>query len=389
MGLWIGWNDREKYINMIIGVFMLFLIKQNNIKLDLSKRNVISTIFAILGFTYFSIRMEYFGLSVPFSYFLPVSLIILLNSADKIRCVSYISRWFAYLIIPSVITYLLYQAIGLPSFGELLVSDNVDQPYEYTHRVNYLFYCYADFYDIRFNGPFVEPGHLGMMSAFLLMVTGFNFRKWETWAIIIGILFTLSLSGYMLAVIGYLLYKFGEGKIKIKMVLSFLIFILIVVYIAFTYNNGDNLLFEFIISRLEPDEENGFSGNNRVFGQIDLFFAGLFTDFKLLLFGYDTDTIKYLSASGSRGTGLIMCMVKYGLFGTILGLLFYFIYGYYSNYRRKAFVLLLFVIITYWQRTYPFWFSWIICYVYGMTLIEKEKSLLKYENRNSNLSQKS
>ena len=372
MGLWIGWNGRGDYIYAVIGVFMFLFVRTNHVKLEYSKRNVISLIVVILCFTYIRINEKSLGLRVPFIFYLPVSLLILLNEEDKIKCIPHIVRWFSYLLIPSIIVYLLYQTVGLPSLGEIQVSGNVDQPYEYTHRQNYIFYCYSDFgnYAIRFNGPFIEPGHLGMMSSFLLLASGYNFKKIETWIIILGILFTLSLSGYMLAFFGYLFYQFGNGRINVKFIIGVFFFVLIVLYVAFTYNDGDNLLFELIVSRLEPDEEKGFAGNNRVFGEIDLYFATMFTDTRLLLFGYDVETMQYLSASGSRGTGLVMEIVRHGIVGAVLSILFYFVYAFNGSRGKMTFAFLAYVLMLYWQRTYPFWFAWIICYVYGLTCYE-------------------
>lgn len=389
MGLWIGWNERAKYIYALIGLIMWLLIRRDKIQLDTCKRNVISAIVLMMGYTYIGLREGDFGIRAPFSFYIPATLLVLLNKKDKICCLPYITRWFSYIIFPGIVVYLLFQTIGFPSFGELLVSNNEYQPDDYTHRINCLFYCYTDFYEIRFNGPFIEPGHLGMMSAFLLTVNGFNFRKVDTWIILTGIFFTLSLSGYMLAIIGFLVCQVVKGKISVKMILGFLLFAFFLVYVALSYNGGDNLLYEWIISRLEPDEENGIAGNNRTFGQVDLYFATQFADRELFLYGYDKDTIDYLSSSGSRGTGFIMNMVKFGLAGTLVCWSFYILYWYYSSYRKYIFLLLVYIIVMYWQRAYPFWFSWIICFVYGIVKQEDELNLRLYENRNIDISSQS
>lgn len=370
MGLWIGWNERAKYIYAFFSICMLILIKINHVKLNFTNRNKISFFLLILAYTYITYKDEQLGFRTPFSFYLPIFVLLSIDTNDRIKCLDYIYKWYAWLLVPSIITYILYQTIGLPSFGSLLVTDDIALPTEYVTRENYIFYNYAEFYEIRFNGPFIEPGHLGMMSAFLLFATGFDFRKIYTWTILVGILLTLSLSGYMLAFLGYALYQYGEGKVGFKFFILAGLFTLIVLITALTYNDGDNLFMEKIIMRLEPDEENGFAGNNRVFGQIDLYFVSLFTDFKLLLFGYDKETIEYLRESGSRGTGFIMWMVMHGLIGTISAFLFYFSYSVMSKFRKISFLSFLFVLVVFWQRSYPFWFSWIICFTYGISYHE-------------------
>lgn len=374
MGLWIGWNERAKYIYAFFGICMIALIKVNHVRLNFSIRNKWSIILLIISYTYIAYKDELIGFRTPFAFYIPISVLILIDTDDRVRCLNYIYKWYAYLLVPSIFIYLMVQSSGLPAFGRLLVNDNNVQPLEYLWRENYIFYNYADFYEIRFNGPFIEPGHLGMMSAFLLLITGYRFKQIHTWIIIVGILLSMSLSGYMLALIGYVLYKCGQGYIKLKNIISFLIFLLLVVYIAFTYNDGENLFYEMIISRLEPDEDTGFVGNNRVFGSIELYFITMFDDTKLLLFGYDNTVLEVLAESGSRGTGFTMWFVKYGLVGTIFASVFYVYYFFTSKSKKKAFTLLAFVIIMFWQRSYPFWFSWIICYVYGMMILEQRLS---------------
>jgi hypothetical protein len=151
--------------------------------------------------------------------------------------------------------------------------------------------------------------------------------------------------------------------------------------VGILYNNGDNFFNKLILSRLEYDEEKGFSGNNRVFGMIEMYYVAMFNDIHTLLFGYDTETIEYLIWNNSRGTGYIMCMVSHGLIGTIAGILFYIAYSFNAKIKKSALMFLIFVFMLYWQRTYPFWFSWIICFVFG---ISNRINILN-ESRHSNI----
>ena len=355
---------------MLIGVLMLFLTKANGTKLDFCSRNIWSVVVIILSNAFILYKNESMGISYPLYFCLPLSIIIFLNSKDRMTCLLYISKWFAFLMVPCLLVYLLVQIFGLPSLGTLLVNDDPALSFSYVTRENYFFYNYTDYYEIRFNGPFIEPGHLGMMASFLLYATGFDLKKKETWMILVAVLFTLSLSGYVLTFLAYLFMKYQKGEISMKFIMMFGILILTSYLLAIFYNDGENMVNEMIVSRLEPDEEKGFSGNNRVFGQIDLYFAAMFTDTDLLLTGYDKNTIEALALSGSRGTGFTMWMVQHGLIGLAMAMLFYLVYWVSGKQRKQSFLFVIYVILMFWQRSYPFWFSWIICYVYGITLLE-------------------
>ena len=288
------------------------------------------------------------------------------------------------MLIPAIIIFVLYQTVGFPSFGTLVFNDFGNQSYEYLHRSNFVFYNYTDYYGIRFNGPFLEPGHLGMIGAFLLLATGFDFKRKETWIILCSIFLTLSLAGYMLTIIGFMLLKYYREQISIKFIILFLLLIAVLYIFSNFYNGGDNLINEKIFSRLEPDEEKGFSGNNRVFGEVNLYFLNMFNDKKLLLYGYDENTIDYLAETGSRGTGFIMYMVRHGIIGTVIVSLFYLFYSILSKDKKIAFLFFVFVALMYWQRSYPFWYSWFICYTCG--ILRYESIIKRNEDRNIDIS---
>ena len=380
MNLWIGWNGRSKYIYMCVGLIALLYVCVNHVKINLDKRNVFSFIVLCIAYIYIS----HIGLGSIFEFFIPLYVIIFLENSNKVECIYYITKWFSLLLIPAIIIFVLYQTVGFPSFGTLVFNDFGNQSYEYLHRSNFVFYNYTDYYGIRFNGPFLEPGHLGMIGAFLLLATGFDFKRKETWIILCSIFLTLSLAGYMLTIIGFMLLKYYREQISIKFIILFLLLIAVLYIFSNFYNGGDNLINEKIFSRLEPDEEKGFSGNNRVFGEVNLYFLNMFNDKKLLLYGYDENTIDYLAETGSRGTGFIMYMVRHGIIGTVIVSLFYLFYSILSKDKKIAFLFFVFVALMYWQRSYPFWYSWFICYTCG--ILRYESIIKRNEDRNIDIS---
>ena len=376
MEIWIAWNGRGVYIDFFVGLCLLLLIKRNHINLSIGKKKRILLFFLLISYFYLKMgNRNVAGLIGGFvGYVLPVSLLVSLNNDERGKCLRYIVKWFAILMIPSMLTYILCQTIGLPSLGTLKVSDNPYQPNWYLFKANY-FFCttYTLKETTRFNGPFNEPGHLGMMAAFLLFADGYKFQKRSTWVILLAILMTVSLSGYVLAFLGYLFVKYYKGEIKLKFIITFLILVLLIYLFATFYNAGNNIINERIIARLEPDEEKGIVGNNRVFGEIHLYFLRMFSNMRLLLFGYSRETIDYLVSTGSRGTGMEMYIVQYGIIGVILSLSFYFVAFLYHRPKKAAALFFSFVFLLLLQRSYWYWFSWIICYLYGFASWKKIK----------------
>lgn len=369
MQLWIAWDGRGTYIDIFVGLCLWILIKKNRIKLNIQKENVFLFVILLLSYVYLVMAGRNFAGIVGslIGYVFPVSLILFLNGEEQVKCINYIVKWFAILMIPSMITFLLCQTIGLPSFGLLKWGDNSYLSDNYLFRENYIF-CTIPLKEApRFNGPFNEPGHLGMMAAFLLFADCYKFNKRSTWIILLALLMTLSLSGYVLAFLGYLFVKYNRGEISLKFIVLFLLILLLGYLFVTFYNGGDNLINEKIVSRLEPDEENGIEGNNRVHGDIHLFFLNMFKDSRLLLFGYDRNTVDWLASTGSRGTGMEMYIVVHGVFGLFLSISFYLVCFLYRNPKKPAALYFLFVFLILLQRSYWYWFSMIICYLYGFT----------------------
>lgn len=363
MNLWIGWEGKLGRLNMIVGLLSLIIIIKNHIHLNYSKINLVTFSLLVVADLFYGYQADVFILF----HFLPYFIIICLSDIDKVRCLNYITKWYGYLMIPSLIIYVITLIIDLPYLGfqDYYEASIIDGGYG--HCKNYIFYMKSDVYGIRFNGPFLEPGHLGMISAFLLFVNRFDFRKKGMWDILLALLCSLSLAGYVLFFISFLMYAYYQSKITIKHLIGYLFVFLLIYMFGIYYNNGDNLLYNEILSRLEFDSEKGFTGNNRVTDTVDIYYAALWLDLHTLLWGYSKDTMDWLMENGAKGTGFYMSMCMYGLIGTVLAVLFYFVYAVMSKTKKYAILCLVFVLLMFWQRNYPLWSSWIICFIYGIT----------------------
>lgn len=345
---------------------MILYVILNRVPLVFSMQNIISLCVMFIAYIYIN---DWNGIRFLF----PCTIFLLLNDNDRKSCLAHIYKWYAWLMIPSIITYFLVQFIGIPSFGNLNFEGNDLMGWAYSHRQNYIFYAYSDFYNIRFNGPFLEPGHLGMISSLLLFATGIELEKKETWIIIISLILSLSLAGYILFFVAFLFSRYLKKLISLKYSLLSLLVIVVIYIGGILYNNGDNLLNENIFSRMEADQEKGISGNNRSSGLFLDYYSTLWENKKRLIWGIGRKEMRVIKESHlGGGIGFEVWMVTYGLVGTIFALLFYFSFFVLDKKKRIAGLFLIYITLMFLQRTYPFWYSWIICYVFGITYYKDE-----------------
>lgn len=376
MQLWIGWMRRSIIIYLFFAFIMGILILQQKIRLDFCRRNVISALFFVVA--YF-LHIGELGIINALGFGFSTFIIILLNEEDRVECWNYIFKWFAYLMIPSIILFILYRTVGLPSLGTIRFSNSADISTDYLIRNNFIFYNTPVNVSLegwnRFNGPFNEPGHLGMMTAFMLLVDGYDLKKKTTWIMILSLLLTMSLAGYVLGVIGYLFARYELGKFKLKYLFTISFLIAIIFMFGTYYRGGDNIVNELLVSRFEYDENTGIVGNHRASTRYYLIFSSMAYDRELLLNGVGADTVAELHSAGHAGTGYVAWMVEFGLIGLIQAFLFYIVYLLFNDNKKDTFLLLLFVALMFMQRSYPYWFAWVICYTYGISLRDYRKRI--------------
>lgn len=293
---------------------------------------------------------------------LPVLYLIQLPYEYLKDLLKFTTKWYAILLIPGLLLYWITLFISLPSFGTFEHEGYL--PYN-----NYIFYIQSTF-DIfrmaRFNGFFLEPGHLAIVSTFLMMANHFDFKKCP-WLIVMGIsiLFSLSLAGYLLALIGFLMIKvnsIGRGLITLGAVGA-------VVAGALMWDGGDNTLNEMIISRLEYDESDGIKGNNRFFNNTDYEFD------RAVGTKYFWTSVKgHSNMKLISGAGYKIYILYFGMIGTILVLLFYLsLIPSHPDYRYTISFFIL-ISLCFMQRAYPFWYSWLFPYVVSIYIARDDKA---------------
>lgn len=390
MKIWIGWDGRSTSFNYIISFFLIGLFTIGKVRLVLSKRNIISFLLILLAQVIIQKSTNVFLIVFLAIQDIPLLFILCLDDNRKVECLEYITKYYAYILIPGIIIFLLLSVVDFPPLNVLCTdSESVGlKEYSYLFRRNYIFYEPSD--NVwsggifrRFNGPFHEPGHLGMMGAFLLFANQFDFKKKKhLWIIVLSVLFSLSLAGYVLAFMAFIMVRFYQGRIRLSRLLLFA-FLVGGVYLGATfYNGGDNTLNNAIFSRLQYDEETGnLSGDNRATELMIDYYLYMQSDMNTLLHGYDTATVEMMEEKGGRGVGFIYWMVLHGIIGVLAAAAFYVFFMLSSNNKKFAVLSFVMICLMFVQRSYPFWSSWIILYVYGIVLAERNASLELWERK--------
>lgn len=303
-----------------------------------------------------------------------IPLVLFIGTRNKFKrdTIHLITKYWCVILIPSLLLFALSFLFTLPNLGE--IQHEASSRYKYT---NYFFFIKGDFYNIRFNSIFLEPGHLGMVVAFLLYVLKFNLKKWEVWVLLIVELFTMSLAGYLLAALA-----FTFSRIVNRTNLAPLLFIVFFVFggiyfTAINYNNGNNLVNTLILERLAYDDEKGVAGNNRFSKLTD----DLIED-KLSTGDIWFATDKRLWEDEFLGAGWKVFFIKYGGLPVLFFLLYYLSFLLKSRDRRFVFLFIILFVFAFLQRSYPQWYSWNILFIGGIASADFDSFRMKQMIKN-------
>lgn len=371
MELWIGWGGHKSIMFTVFGLLAVLSKILHGIPWTMSLRNCILCIAFFGG--YYLVHPE-FGLREFFTQIppqlIPIICIVFLDDNYKGRVLNNITKWYAWLMLVSIVLYFIVTFVNLPNFGIMTNGDR------YGSFANYIFYVkeFGSHETIsRFGGPFLEPGYVGMIGAFLLFVNQFDFKRKEVRVILFSVLLSLSLAGWVLAFIGYFEIQYYKRNINVKKIISLVCFFGVFIIWGLSYNNGDNVINNEILSRLAFDEEKGFVGNNRNMEAMMDFFQAMWGDWDLLLHGYPPTAFYGLSDWETIGAGLDRFVVFHGLIGVFYVFLFYILSLFYAKDKKFTLLFIFFIMICFWQRTYSLWFSWIICFHYSVVLQDNRK----------------
>ena len=171
---------------------------------------------------------------------------------------TWISKGMACLLLVSIPVYLIF-LVGVP-----LPSVNVQYEEGLYSYSNYFFFLLDDrsiFIFPRFHSVFLEPGHLGTATVLLLFAQSGYWKRWYNVVLWVATLMTFSLAAYVLSLVIIFLNLWMHGKQVVKGICAIVCCVGVGVTSAFFYNDGDNLVHDLILLRLEVNDEGELSGD--------------------------------------------------------------------------------------------------------------------------------
>lgn len=310
------------------------------------------------------------SIAIAVTYFTGICLFRLTDNRKK-DLLRFVTKWFGIIIGISLGAYIVWLIISFPPFGIL------EKPFGYTNHLNFIFFIIPKSHSLitRFSGPFIEPGHLGMIAVFIIYANNFNFKHNRyLWVILAAVLFSLSLAGYILLALAYLLHR-GMG---LKQILGGMIIAIGILYsVTNLWNNGDNPVNEKIVERLSFDEEKGISGNNRNLYATETYFEKMVEDGSIV-WGLGNEQSQILQERKViGGAGITLYLIYNGIIGIILVLIYYSIIAWLGINRKFSIGFFILICFCFLQRAYPSWMAWLIPYVTGISLNKKLGSQIK------------
>lgn len=349
------------YIDLILSVIALIVVPKNYF-IHTPQRVYASFLLAIAAM-YTMLGSTITGYLAQFAMvFIPVQLIFL-KKKDQINLFEWLSKWYAILLCASFTWWLLWLiGVPLPHTEAKLAWQHDDwgfiqqNYFLFRHSIALNPYRLTETF-FRFNGFFLEPGHLGTITSIFLFVNKYDFRKWTNIVFIVIIVLSLSSAAYALTIIGYCFYRYTIDRWKAIFPIIFIVGgILIVSQIL---NNGDNVINEFIIGKFTREQgaiEGRFSEQTKALWNQAIFDGSIY-------FGMGA------GAQLKESAGYKVFLLMNGIFGAFLTLIAYWKIQR-INYSQLGKYLFLLMIISFLQRTYCFWDAFLDPYILGMPILQ-------------------
>ena len=275
-----------------------------------------------------------------------------------------------FLIISILFFFLHFIGVNLPNVS--VERGN----YSYT---NFFFFLLDDreLWNIlipRFNSVFLEPGHMGTTIIMLLATQIGKWKKWYNVVLFVALLMSFSLAAYCLGVMLLFLRLWMLRRKIVLKVLGLVSFLGIIVGGSFVYNDGDNMLNNLIVMRLEvSDTGDDFKGNNRVSEDFEKEFES-FLGSSDILFGREMDY------EGWGNSGYRVYIYDYGMAGFALFFVFYFFAFRTGRDIRAITTAFVLAMTNFWIRGYPMLFAFLYPYFIISQMNNKLDTLKEQDN---------
>lgn len=374
--IWINFVIPSHAVTALISAILLFLLFIER-RIRITSRIIQQFLLLLVIFIWSTLTVSpSFGI-LSFCYYFPAILLMMLSGKQKKQTLSFVTKWFSIMMLISICVFVSSFLINIPSLGKFQIANNdFYSPFE-----NYIFFIKSqDLLDqiiYRFNGPFLEPGHLSMVCSVLLFANNYDFKhnKW-LWILLICIIISLSLVGYVINVAAIILLKLNNLKTALQIIC---LAIGGYIFVSQIWDKGDNVVNELILKRLEYDDEKGIAGNNRTTASTDSYFDRLWHHDKLWIGTGTVDKDEEIVGSGYK-----IYFIRFGIISAILVGIYYCLLLPKKYNKRYSYSFLIILLLLFLQRAYPWSFSWLLCFILGTAInTNRTKKFPQVQNMNN------
>lgn len=217
----------------------------------------------------------------------------------------------------------------------------------------------------RFSSVFLEPGYISIIAVFFLFINKFDFRNKMNIVYIIAVVASVSLAGFLMAVLAYLANSLKNSKYGLVSIVLLMLFLWAGSNYFQTYNNGRNFINEGIIQRLEIDQTTGnIAGYNRTSETFDSKFDRFLYSGDVF-FGIRRDGMER-EFGDAANVGYKVYIMTYGLIGLILFLIYLFNISRFSK-NYQSYILMLLYIVMFVRGHHTMWsYAFMLVYICGV-----------------------
>jgi hypothetical protein len=361
MFAWFLW-DQLILVLLISFSFTFFFVLTNKGILNFKKSYIIPIVLLGIIQLYVVRDMNVNALISALLRIFILSIVLILNDQIKIDLLNYFTKAFAILLSISLFAWIIFL------FGINLPYTHADfNAGQYWFNNYYFFLDNLSPFEIfrRFSSVFLEPGQLGVITAFFLYANKFELKRKTVLIIFIATLFTLSLAAYLLLLISVSAYVLISSR---KPMWNFILWCLCLfsIYVYFSnLNNGANIVNNLILERLYI-EDGDLTGNNRFSSDMDRYFDSFVRSAD---FYTGIGAAKYQMLNLGPNAGYKVYIVNHGIIGTLFVFLLYLLVA--LNYKSKLSIIFLVVyILCFIQAAYPLWECELLIFITAMPLLK-------------------
>ena len=208
---------------------------------------------------------------------------------------------YSFFLIPSIVAYIYVVFLGIDLPYNIIEPENAIKDYLFRQ---YPFLILSDDISIgafRFHSYFDEPGVVGTISGILLLINGLNYKKWQTWALLLSGIFSLSFAFYLLLFFNILFFQ----STRVKVIFGGIIITLLIIF-------ANNEIVQSLLLNRFMIENGQVAGINRTTSSMDFFMANFWNSDKLYL-GYGNGySQNFVNVGGASYKDLL---INYGIIG--------------------------------------------------------------------------